>query len=125
MTDFGGMGGIKGGRQRNLNDAFEMTVDRLFGDRMRAAPVGEGFFSEGDWQSNICRQWWSALANVDWHHTNGDTASYSFRAAGDLIAAIRGQGDYLDWYCSGPYATVTQEISDAMAAEGWSWTADE
>lgn len=121
MTDYGGLGGLKGGRHRNLDDAFEMTVNRIFGDRMRGAKHAPWSDPDAD---NICSQWWSALANVDWTHTNGDTASYSFRAAGDLIAAIREQGDYVDWYCSGPDATVTREINDAMAAEGWTWSTE-
>lgn len=48
----------------------------------------------------------------------------SFRAAGDLIAAILGRGDYMDWYCSGQYATVSERIDSAMSAEGWTWEAN-
>lgn len=108
MTDFGGLGGISGGRPRDETDLFETAVDRALGEQMRA-------------DDSLCREMWSALANVDWTHENGDTAGYSFRAAGDLIAAIIGRGDYMDWYCSGPYATVSERIDRALQSEGWTW----
>jgi len=106
MADFGGLGGLKECRPMNESDLFEQAVNRALGDAMR----------ESD---SLCRDMWSALANVEWSHENGDTASYSFRAAGDLIAAILGRGNYMDWYCSGEYATVSDVIEEAMQAEGW------
>lgn len=64
---------------------------------------------------------WSALANVSWFHESApkEDVGYSFRAAGELIAEIRGQSDYMDWYCCGPYATVAPWIGEAMAKLGW------
>lgn len=108
MTNYGGMGGIWDGRELDPDDAFEQTVNRVLGDRIRASDADASAM-------------WSALANVDWTHANGDEASYSFRAAGDMIAAIRGSGMYMDWYCTGPYATVADWIADAMKAEGWTY----
>jgi hypothetical protein len=106
MVTYGGLGGVAGGRAVDPDDVFEMTVNKVLGDKIRQH------------EKTACDMW-SALTNVDWHHANGDLASYSFRAAGDLIAAIRGEGDYLDWYCSGEPAIVTQEIAVALQAEGW------
>jgi hypothetical protein len=65
---------------------------------------------------------WSALANVDWFHKDDEAKTkcgYSFRAAGSLIASMLVQGDYMDWYCSGPDGVVCEYIAEAMASEGW------
>ena len=69
---------------------------------------------------------WSALANVDWRHKdmqNPDMCvAYSFRSAGALIAdKIFGTGCYMDWYCSGPYASVNERIATSLRHRGWSY----
>lgn len=90
-------------------DLFESTLARVLGERMHV-------FTDDD----VCHQVWSALTNVDWVHDSGKRVCYSFRAAGSLIAAIRGHGSsYLDWYCRSPDGHVSDLVRDAMAPEGW------
>lgn len=119
MTDYGGMGGFMERRAFNPEDAFEAAVNRALGDRLRAEPPGPGWGDPVAAAGNLGTELWCALANCEWSHENGDTAGYSFRAAGDLIAAIRGEGNYMDWYCSGPDGVISDQIATAMKAEGW------
>lgn len=99
-------GGIEGGRKINTNDPFEVAVNKALGDRIRQDEA-------------VASDMWCALANQKWKHEEKGIVLYSFRAAGDLVAAIRGKGDYLDWYCCGSYPVVTQELRYALKQEGW------
>ncbi|WP_336972999.1 hypothetical protein [Sphingobium aromaticiconvertens] len=65
---------------------FEAAVDRAVGDRVRF---------DGACGADL----WSALTNVDWHGPDGQIVSYSFRTAGDLVAWVREEGDYIEWFC--------------------------
>jgi hypothetical protein len=111
MGQYGGPGGYK----RTLDfeeyqgDVFAQTINQSFGDEMREVIYGV----------LTCQDVWAALANVRWIHENGDTAAYTLRAAGDLVASIRGDGDYLDWYCGCPYPRVTPYIAELMTQAGW------
>jgi hypothetical protein len=114
-ADYGGLGGIAGGRPRDKRDLFEAAIDRSMGDGLRSSKLPKEFHA-GD---SLAARLWGTLANASFKHENGDTASYSFRAAGDLIAAIRGNGDYMDWYCSAGYDLRDPEVLRLLAAEGW------
>jgi len=71
--------------------------------------------------------------NEVWPRLRDEYWSCSWRAAGGVIADLRGQGDYMDWYCSGIFGageadsyqgyvsegTVTDEIRQDLFAIGW------
>ena len=84
------------------------------------AAVCNNVFQKNDVWPRIADQYWSR----------------SWRSAGGMIAHIRGQGDYMDWYCSGmgsglgngdetgtkgyvSESTVTEEIRQDLFAIGW------
>lgn len=88
-------------------EEFEKAIEKRLGEELRS-------------NDEFGTELWSALANVDWFHPADNLeAGYSFRAAGGMIAEIIGKGQYLDWYCSGPYATVSNHIAHALRKEGW------
>ena len=87
---------------------FEDDLRDLFKDKIRDS-------------DEFCSQVWSALANIEWTHEDGDVYSCSFRYAGEVIAHIRGNGGYMDWYCSGPYAEVSNEIANGFKSKGWDY----
>lgn len=85
-----------------------MAVDRAVGEQVRA---------DGACGVDL----WSALVGTRWHSTDGAIVPYSSRQAGELVAWVREEGNYREWYCSGPPGQVAPWISAAMAAEGWPW----
>ena len=105
---------------------------------------------------DICQCWWltekirrddvyaqnlyAAMCNQEWQYQDAwtilkdKTWSCSWRTAGQIIADIRGSGDYIDWHCSGmgfyieakepesgfvPEGMVTEEIRADLAELGW------
>lgn len=100
-------GGVMGGRSLDLMDLFEATVEVAFGDLVRADKA-------------VAVELWCALANVSWRHESAPGGLlYTFRGAGDLVAALRGDGDYIDWYCCGREGTVSKRVAFGLAGEGW------
>ena len=85
---------------------FESDLEKTFEKRMK----------ESD---DFCTQIWSALANIIWKHKSGEEYSCTFRYAGGMIADIIDKGGYMDWYCSGPCETVSDEIKKDMLDLGW------
>jgi hypothetical protein len=100
--------------------------------------------SREDYAQNL----YAAFCNMRWQKTEvmpilkDELWSVSWRAAGGVIAELRGQGDYLDWYCSGmggfnlsydaeevaawltdkkfvPETTITDEIREDLRQLGW------
>jgi len=105
------MGGCWHGREFDPADPFETAVERALGGAIRA-------------DESLAVEMWSAMANVAWKHPSENFArGYSFRAAGDLVVAIRRDGShYMTWYCAGPDGVVSDRVASAMAAEGWTHT---
>ena len=71
--------------------------------------------------------------NEVWPRLRDEYWSCSWRSAGGIVADLLGQGDYMDWYCSGIFgageadsfqgyvseSTVTDEIRQDLFAIGW------
>jgi len=47
----------------------------------------------------------------------------SWRWAGGLVARLRGEGDYADWYCAGGEGTVDEVVLAELQLLGWNLAA--
>lgn len=82
---------------------------------------------------------YAALCTIEWQKIDvmpilkDEWWHCSWRYAGGIVADMLGQGDYLDWYCSGimqeghyiagfvEEGTVTEEIETDFKLIGWQW----
>lgn len=93
--------------------------------------------SRDDYAQNL----YAAFCNMQWQKTEifpilkNELWSVSWRTSGGIIASIRGEGDYMNWYCSGiygsdwcdgdltlgyvPESTITEEIRNDLKQLGW------
>lgn len=67
------------------------------------------------------QQLYSALCNNTFCEISNtkNIWSCSWRYAGSLIAKLRDEGDYLDWYASGNEGQITQEVYSDLQKLGW------
>ena len=71
------------------------------------------------------QNFYAALCNQEWYEQDAweilrdHTWSVSWRTAGAIVADIRGEGDYLDWYCTGSFVWHDQDGYQPTAAEQW------
>ncbi len=96
-------------------------------------------------QDRYAQNLYAALCNMQWQKTDvwpvlkDELWSCTWRSSGGIVAGLRGEGDYLSWYCSGigggnylqddyddlmrkgyvSESTVTDEIRADLAALGW------
>lgn len=85
--------------------------DLLQSDRLRGLVRGSALFAE---------LLYAALCNTTWTRAaDGKEGSVSWRRAGRLVATLRGEGDYTDWYCAGGEGTVDEVVLAELRALGW------
>lgn len=66
---------------------------------------------------------YAAMCNNDfqridvWPVLKNETWGCSWRSAGGIVANMRGEGDYIDWYCSGIRNDLSDEEYRAMTKE--------
>lgn len=92
-------------------------------------------------QDSYAQNLYAAMCNMQWQKLDtwpvlkNELWSVSWRSSGGIVAELRGEGDYLSWYCSGmgglsyrdddinpnfvPESTVTDEIRADLASLGW------
>jgi hypothetical protein len=63
---------------------------------------------------------YGALCNTLWRHkATGATWSCSWRGAGGIVAELRGEGCYKDWYCSTGEGLVDEQVLEEISVLGW------
>jgi hypothetical protein len=90
-------------------------------DRLRAAAtqtkVSSGLRLRSELFATVL---YSALCNTTWlHKATGTPWHCSWRSAGGLVANLRCEGNYLDWYCSMGEGLVDEQVLDEIGALGW------
>lgn len=111
-------------------------IPNLEQDMLQAAWFVDKVRSRQDYAQNI----YAALCNNEfqrqevWPVMQDQRWSCTWRYAGSVVANLRGEGDYMDWYCSGSRAwnldddpadgyvsesIITDEVLKDLARLGW------
>jgi len=81
-----------------INDSISLEQDLLASPMMLARVRDSAIYAQHLYAA-MCNQ--KFAKNEVWPQLQGQTWSCTWRYAGGIIADMRQQGDYLDWYCSG------------------------
>jgi hypothetical protein len=81
-----------------LKNSISLEQDLLASPMMLAKVRGSAVYAQHLYAA-MCNQAFSK--NEVWPQLKGETWSCSWRYAGGIIADMRQEGDYMDWYCSG------------------------
>jgi len=79
--------------QKN-NMEYDLRSSKELCDKVKASDV----YAQNLYAA-MCNMTWQS--REFWQEMKGETWSCSWRHAGGIIADMREQGDYIDWYCSG------------------------
>ena len=110
--------------QRENNLEWDIMTTKWFTDKVQSSDV---------YAQNL----YAAFCNNEFQKLDvvpilkNQTWSCSWRSAGGIISEIRGEGDYMDWYCSGimsdpvekigyvAESVITNEIREDLKKIGW------
>ena len=84
---------------KNAIDASTSLEQDLLASPMMLAKVRDSAVYAQNLYAAMCNQVF--IKNEVWTQLKGETWSCTWRYAGGIIADMRQEGDYLDWYCSG------------------------
>lgn len=95
-------------------DHVDLQNPNLFRDIVDGTVIKQKMRSSKDY----CVRFYRTLCNNGLSKYHFETG-YSWRATGGLIADVLGQGDYMDWYCSGGEGNVDEEVEKDLNWLGW------
>ena len=74
----------------------------------------------------FCHKLWSSLTNVIWINKKEKSSyEFSFRYAGVIIADVREDGSYMDWYNQSPAGLIDKDIVNSLKELGWTYIIEE
>ena len=97
--------------QRENNLEWDMMTTEWFTDKVQGSTV---------YAQNL----YAAMCNNEFQKIDlipilkNETWGCSWRSAGGVVAEIIGQGDYMDWYCSGIMSDGEDYVKTGYVAEG-------
>ena len=106
-------------RRRELEQTEEWRLNNMEYDLRSTKWICDKAKASDAYAQNL----YAAICNNDfikndvWPILQGQTWSASWRSAGGIIANMREEGDYIDWYCSGIRNEVPDEEYNDMTKE--------
>lgn len=117
----GGHEGIRPLATSGLQGEFE----QLFAELFTNLAIADSFNASCLWRSLTNNIWYFLGKDYQVNTYNAELLerspkiAYTYRAAGDLVAALRGTGNYLDWHCGEDPGRVVREVADGLSVHGW------